>query len=116
VLCDATGNIVILPFYRLRGVIVMLDIAHDFAREVARRGEDSPCNEVSLDFRKPQFDLVEPRRVGSCEVQLHFGVRFEKRGDRLRLVSREVVGAQRYVVFNVSKKAVRSAIEPPLSP
>ena len=32
------------------------------------RLEDAASDQVTLDLRKPDFDLVEPRRVGRCVV------------------------------------------------
>lgn len=48
-------------------------------------------DEIPLDLREAQLDLVGPGRVGRRKVQMLRRVRFEKRCNGLRLLSREVV-------------------------
>ena len=52
------------PLERFGVGIVGTDVAHDLAFEIVSRGEDAASDQVTLDLRKPDFDLVEPRRVG----------------------------------------------------
>ena len=40
--------------------IVGADIAHDFAIQIFDRSKDAAGNEIALDFREPNFDLIEP--------------------------------------------------------
>ena len=51
------------PADRFRIGVVARDVAPDLPRQVWDRREDPPGEQVSLDLRKPEFDLVEPRRV-----------------------------------------------------
>ena len=69
----------------------MSDVSHELASEIGGRGKDPARDHVSFDLGEPEFDLIEPRRVGRCEVKRHPGVLFEKLLDPLRLVSLEVV-------------------------
>ena len=50
------------PFDRRCFAIVGADGADDFAVEIFNRTEDAAGDEVSLDFGKPDFDLVEPHQ------------------------------------------------------
>jgi hypothetical protein len=38
-------------------------VAKDLSAQIGDRGEDAAGEIVSLDFGKPQFDLVQPRRI-----------------------------------------------------
>ena len=70
----------------------MTDIAHQFLAEVLDRGKDASGDDIALDLREPQFDLVEPRGVRRREMQVHRRVGLQKRDDSSGLVGREVVG------------------------
>ena len=70
----------------------MPDIAHQFLGEVLDRGEDTPCDDIALDLGKPQFDLVQSRRVRWREMQPHCRMGLQKLGDPGSLVRREVIG------------------------
>ena len=68
-----------------------MDIATNLASQVRDRGEDAARQEVALNLRKPQFHLVEPRRVRRREVQPHVRM-FEQEGAHgLGLVGREII-------------------------
>ena len=54
---------------------------------------------ISGDVGKESFDLVDPRRVGRCEVQVEPGVRLEPLGDRRGLVGAVVVAGQMNLKF-----------------
>ena len=54
--------------------VVLADVAHELAGEVVDRGEDAAGNDVALDFGEPQFNLIEPRRIGRGEVQMELGL------------------------------------------
>jgi len=47
-----------------RGLVVMLDIAHQLASQVGDEGEDAPRRDILLDRGDPEFDLIEPGRIG----------------------------------------------------
>src|SRR4249919_4209760 len=84
-------RVAIGPADRLRCSVVAMDIATDLASQVGDGGEDAARQQVPLDLRKPQFDLVEPRRVGRREMQLHVGMLEQERAYGLGLMRREIV-------------------------
>ena len=57
---DVIRSVLIRPFNRMGFAIVGADIAHDFAIQIFDRGKDAAGNEIALDFREPDFDLIEP--------------------------------------------------------
>ena len=70
----------------------MTDIAHDLSVEVGLGFEDAACNEVSLDLREPDLDLIEPRGIGRGVMELDVGMGAQKALNRCRFMSRKVVG------------------------
>ena len=85
------SGVTIGPLERLGVGIVGTDVAHDLSFEIVSRREDAASDQVTLDLRKPDFDLVEPGRVGRCVVDSDVWMLGEKRDDTLRLMSRKVV-------------------------
>ena len=63
----------------------------NFRDRLVDRFEHPTGNEVPFDIGKPQFNLVEPRRVGGREVKGHLGMLFEKSGYPLGLVGGQMV-------------------------
>ena len=51
--------------------IVVTNVAHQLAGEILYRSEDTSGNNVTLNLRKPNFDLIKPRRVGRGKVHLN---------------------------------------------
>jgi hypothetical protein len=62
------SDVTIGPLERFGVGIVGTDVAHDLAFEIGSRREDAASDQVTLDLRKPDFDLIEPGRVGRCVV------------------------------------------------
>ncbi len=60
-------------------------------RRVADGSEDTTCDHIAFDTREPDLDLVEPRRIGWCEVEFHVRVLFEETRDFMRLMRRKVI-------------------------
>ena len=46
------------------GFIVVTNIAHQLAREILYRSEDTSKNNGTLNLGEPNFDLVKPTGVG----------------------------------------------------
>jgi len=69
----------------------MTDVSSDLPREISDRGKDASREQVPLDLGEPQFDLIQPRRIGRREVQPDIGVRDQERAHGLRLMRREVI-------------------------
>ncbi len=69
----------------------MTDIPHELPVEIFGGGEDATGDDVTLDFREPQFHLIEPRGIRGREMQPHSRVCLQKLGDPRGFVRREVV-------------------------
>ena len=66
----STVRVVVLPLDRLGALVVLADVAHELLVQVLDGGEDAAADHVSLDAGEPVLDLIEPGRVGWCEVNL----------------------------------------------
>jgi hypothetical protein len=53
------SRIAITPTNRFRRFIVMTDVPTNLPRQIGDGREDAARQQVALDFRKPQLDLVE---------------------------------------------------------
>ena len=85
------SRIEVFPFHGFGLFVVLADVAHEFSLEVRHGTEDAASNDIALDLSKPQFDLVEPRRIGWSVVQMNPWVLSEKFGHLVSLVCREIV-------------------------
>jgi hypothetical protein len=57
------------PRTRFGSLDVLADVSHELSAQIGDGGEDATGDDVALDPREPQFDLVEPGRVSRREVQ-----------------------------------------------
>jgi hypothetical protein len=46
--------------------VVATDLADEFASEIFDRDEDAASDDITLDFGKPDLNLVKPGGVGRC--------------------------------------------------
>ena len=88
---NAVGSILVRPFDRSGFTIVGADIAHDFAVQIFDRSKDAAGDEIALNFREPDFDLIEPRRIGRRVMNAHLGMTSQKIADRLGLMRAQVI-------------------------
>src|ERR1700686_1732553 len=88
---NAVGSILVRPFNRSGFAIVGADIAHDFAVQIFDRSKDAPSDEIALDFREPDFDLIEPRRIGRRVMNTHLRMTSQKIADCLGLMRAQVI-------------------------
>src|ERR1700732_414243 len=88
---NAVGSILVRPFNRSGFSIVGADIAHDFAIQILNRSKDAAGNEIALDFREPDFDLIEPRRIGRGVMNAYFWMTDQKIADRLGFMRAQVI-------------------------
>ena len=58
------SDVLVDPTDRCRGLVVVADVTHELAREILYRSEDTSGNNVTLNLREPNFDLVKPAGVG----------------------------------------------------
>ena len=84
-------DIGVFPLEWLDGLLVEPDVTHDFALEIRHRGEDTAIDHVPLQLADPTLDLIEARRIGRGEVELHCGVLLEELIHLRRAVRREVI-------------------------
>jgi hypothetical protein len=68
-----------------------VDVAAKLASQIKNRSEHTTSDHVAFDFGEPDLDLIEPRRIGRCEVQPYLGMRLQKISNGLGLVRREVI-------------------------
>ena len=57
-------DILVSPTEGCRGFVVLLDVTDQLWREVGFGSEDAPSNDLALNSGKPDFDLIEPTRIG----------------------------------------------------
>ena len=69
----------------------MTDIAHEFFGQVLDGGEDAARDHIAFDLGEPELHLIQPRRVGRREMQMHLRMGLQELGDPPGLVRREVV-------------------------
>lgn len=67
-----------------------VDVAAQLAGEVSDGSEDSACDDLTLDFGEPEFDLIQPRGIRGREVKMDPRMLLQKRMYQGSLVSREV--------------------------
>ena len=86
------GGILVTPSERDRRFVVVADITHDFSGKIRPGFEDAASNDVALDLREPDFDLIEPRRVSGRKVKTDARVLAQESFDGFGFVGREIVG------------------------
>src|ERR1700726_2348123 len=85
-------QVAIGPTDRLRGFIVAMEISTNLASQVGDGGKDAARQEVPLDLREPELDLIQPGRIGGREMQPNVRMREQERANGLGLMRREIVG------------------------
>src|SRR5712691_1691594 len=86
------GRATVGPFEGPGGLVVVPQIAHDFALEVELGAKDAARDHLALELAKPELDLVEPGRVSRSKMELHLPMALQKLRHRLGFVDREIVG------------------------
>ncbi len=81
----------VLPLDRLGMGGIGVDVAAKFAGQVRDGAEDATSDDITLDLGEPEFDLVEPGRVGGGEVEMNPRILLEKLANGWSFVGREVV-------------------------
>ncbi len=67
---DTAFEVGIVPAERLGVFGIGIDVAGQLARQIGHRGKDTADDDVSLQLREPELHLIQPRRVGRCEMKL----------------------------------------------
>jgi hypothetical protein len=87
----ACSSVSLDPLKGSGSLIVGFDVAHELAAQVGNEFEDSTGNNVTLDFREPVFDLVEPGTISGRVMQRHVGMVDKEAIHELGFVGGEVV-------------------------
>ena len=88
---DSFGRRGVSPLDRRSRFVVVPDVTKDFASEILDGGKDASGNDLPLDFGEPDFDLVQPRRVGGCKMDADLGMRGQKVIDEFSLMGRKII-------------------------
>jgi len=72
--------------------VVAADVANEFPIEILDRDEDTASNDSTLDFGKPDLNLVKPGGVGRCVMDPNIPISLEKFPDLGGTMSREIIG------------------------
>ena len=86
------SGIFVDPTYRCRSFVIVADVAHELAREILYRSEDTSRNNVALNLGKPNFDLVKPTGVGRGVVDANSRVGLKEFKNSLGLVRTQIIG------------------------
>ena len=72
--------------------VVATDVADEFPIEIFNRDEDAASDYISLDFGKPDLNLVEPGGVGWCVMDTDITISPQEFPDLRGTMSREIIG------------------------
>ena len=61
---NSTSRVEIFPFHYFGRIVVKPNITHEFFLQILDRTENAAGDDIALDLGEPQFNLVEPVRVG----------------------------------------------------
>jgi hypothetical protein len=87
----SSGWIRVFPLNRPGVCGIGVDVAAQFSGQIRDGGEDAACDHIALDSSEPEFDLVEPGRVGEGEMELNPGILFQELTHQGGFVSRQIV-------------------------
>src|SRR5258707_10490726 len=79
------------PTDRFRVFVVTRDVSTNLPRAIGNRREYASGQEAAVDLRKPEFHLIQPRRIGGREVQMDPRLRLKKRLNAFGLVRGQLV-------------------------
>ena len=74
------------------GFVVLADVTDQLSGEVSCRSEDSPGDDIALDFGKPDLDLIEPTRIGRSVMDPNRWIGLEELENMLGFMCAQVVG------------------------
>ncbi len=89
---NTVADMLISPAEGGCGFVVLLDVTDKLSREVGLGSEDSSSNDLALNFGKPDFDLIEPTRIGGSVMDSHGWIGVEELEDALGYMCAQVVG------------------------
>jgi hypothetical protein len=74
------------------GFVVLPDVTDQLSGEVGCRSEDSASDNIALDFRKPDLDLIEPTGIGRGVMDPNRWIGLEELENMLGFMCAQVVG------------------------
>ena len=89
---NAMVNILISPVEGGCGFVVLLDVTKELSRQVSFGSENSSINDRALNFGEPDFDLVEPTRIGRRVMEPNCRIGVKELKNTLGFVRAQVVG------------------------
>src|SRR5260221_5148470 len=72
--------------------VVPTDVAEEFPIKIFNRDEDAAGDDITLDFGKPDLNLVEPGGVGWCVMDANITISLQEFPDLGGTMSREIIG------------------------
>ncbi len=84
-------NVGVFPFEGSGGLRVGTNVAQELAGEILDRGKNAASDHFALQPREPDLNLIEPGRIGGCEVKLHVAVSSEEIFDLIGLVCGQII-------------------------
>ena len=85
-------DILVSPPEGCCGFVVLLDIADELSRQIGFGSEDSSSNDMALNFGKPDFDLIEPARIGRSVMNPNGRIGVEELENAFGFMCAQVVG------------------------
>ena len=89
---NAMIGILKFPAEGCGGFVVLLDVTDQLSGEVGSRSEDSPSDDIALNFGKPDLDLIEPTRIGRGVMDPYGWMGLEELENILGFMCAQVVG------------------------
>ena len=89
---NAISSILKSPLEGCGGFVVLLDVANELSGQVSGGSEDSPSNDIALNFGKPDLDLIKPTGIGWGVRDSYGWIGLEELENILGFMCAQVVG------------------------
>jgi hypothetical protein len=89
---DSFGRRRVSPFNGSSGFVIVSDVTQDFSSKIGDGGKNAAGDDLSLNLGEPDFDLVQPGRIGRCKMDADVGMTGQEVLDEFGFMSREIVG------------------------
>ena len=89
---DAIVSILKSPAEGCSGFVVLLDVTDELSGQVGCRSENSPRDDIALNFGKPDLDLIEPTGIGRGVMDPNRWIGLEEIENMLGFMCAQVVG------------------------
>jgi len=88
---NSAGWIGVGPAERFCGLGIEANVSAEFSSQIGDGSEDAAADHIALDFGEPEFDLMEPRRIGWGEVKAYLRMFGQEELHLFGLVSRKII-------------------------